>query len=337
MTRNRTPYCIAAVAASVASAFLLTPSSFAQEAPVAQPVAAPATPAPTPAASAGSVTATPAADEVLGKIGEFEVRISDVRKSLETLTPAEREAMRSQPAALNQYVRALLVQKIVLREAQAQGWDESAEVKERMDLLRDGVVATTFLESVSEAPEGFPSEEEVRDAYNANREALRVPKSWRLAQIFISDPADNVEAPPSPEANTKLTQLAEILVAEGTDFAAVAQQHSEEQMSAERGGEIGWLAEPQIQPAVRAVLPDLKLGEISAPVRMQDGWHFIKILDIREPFVPTIDQIRDQLVARLRQERARAETQNFLGQLLRDNPIAVNEMVLSKLIPADSN
>ncbi len=335
---SRTPR----LAASLAAALLLPGNLWTQEAPVAQPVA---TPSPAPSATTGvpapAPTATPTTpadrDEVLGKIGEFEVRISDVRKSLETLTPAERQAMRSQPAALNQYVRALLVQKIVLREAQSQGWDESAEVKERMALLRDGVVATTFLESQSEPPAGFPSEEEVRDAYNANREALRVPKSWRLAQIFVSDPADDIEAPPSPEANTKLTRLAELLVAENADFAALAGEHSEEEMSAERGGEIGWLSEPQIQPAVRAVLPDLKLGQISAPVRMLDGWHFIKVLDIREPFVPTIDQIRDQLVTRLRQERARAETQAFLGQLLRDNPIAVNEMVLSKLIPAESN
>ncbi|MCB1232260.1 MAG: peptidylprolyl isomerase [Verrucomicrobiae bacterium] len=325
MTHRLRHYCLFALAGILTAGAANV--AISQDAPVAQPVATPTSP----------VTAKPASDEVLGKIGEFEVKISDVRKSLETLTAAEREAMRSQPSALNQYVRALLVQKIVLREATAKGWDESEEVKERMSLLRDGVVATTFLESVSQPPAGFPSDEEVRAAYNANREALRVPKSWRLSQIFVADPAEDIEAPPSAEANAKMTKLADLLVAEGADFGAIAREHSEEEMSAERNGEIGWLAEPQIQPAVRDILPGLKLGEISAPVRMLDGWHFIKVLDIREPFVPTLEQIREQLVARLKQERSRAETQAFLGQLLRDNPIAVNEMVLSKLIPAESN
>ncbi len=306
-----------------AATLLLTGIAHSQEAPVAQPVAAP-------------VSVEAPVDEILGKIGDLEVRISDVRKSLATLTPEEREAMRSQPAALNQYVRALLVQRVVLREAITQGWDQSEEVQNRMALLRDGVVATTFIEAKSQAPEGFPSEEEVRAAYEANREALRVPKSWNLAQIFVADPAEDIAAPPSATAGAKLTQLAELLVAENADFAALAREHSEEAVSAERGGEIGWLAEPQIQPAVLAALPELKLGQISAPVRMLDGWHFIKILDIREAFVPTLPQIRDQLVARLRQERARAETQAFLGKLLQENPIAVNEMVLSKLLPTSA-
>lgn len=306
---------------SIVTFLSLAGISAAQEAPIAQPL-------PSPAA--------PVADEVLGKVGDLEVRMSDVRKNLATLTPEEREAMRSQPAALNQYVRALLVQQVVLREATAQGWDQSKEVTERMALLRDGVVATTFIESMSQAPEGFPSDEEVKTAYEANREALRVPKSWHLSQIFVADPTDDIEAPPSAEANLKLTKLADLLLAENSDFGAIAREHSEESVSAERDGEIGWLAEPQIQPAVLSALPELKLGQISAPVRMQDGWHFIKVIDIRESFVPTLPQIREQLVARLRQERARAGTQAFLGKLLQDNPIAVNEMVLSKLIPADT-
>jgi hypothetical protein len=36
-------------------------------------------------------------------------------------------------------------------------------------------------------------------------------------------------------------------------------------------------------------------------------------------------------------ERARAETESFLGGLLDENPIAINELVISRLMPASTN
>lgn len=310
-------------AAAFALILALSPAATAQE--ISSPPPAPVPPAP----------AAPA-DEVLGKVGEFEVRISDVRKSLETLGEAEREALRREPAALNQYVRALLVQQLVLREALEARWDQSAAVAERMQTLREGVIATTYLESVSEPPAAYPGEAELSAAYAANREALLQPKAWRLSQIFIAAPRAEGQ-PDSPEAIAKLQKVANALGGSNADFESLAMAESEEPASAARGGEVGWLAEPQIHPDIRAVLPGMELGQISDPVRMDDGWHFIKILDIREAGIPTLEQIREPLSQQLRAERARAETENFLARLLRENPIAINEMVLSKLIPAEGN
>ncbi|MCB1087464.1 MAG: peptidylprolyl isomerase [Verrucomicrobiae bacterium] len=318
--------CLTALLASPVSLFAQTESAVV--APVAAPVVA--TPSDSRADSATD------ADEVLGRVGEFEVRLSDVRRSLDTLTEPEREAMRREPAALNQYVRALLVQQLVLREASSAGWDKSAKVEERMRLLRDGVVANTYLESVSEPPAAFPSEAELNAVYQANREALQVPKSWRLAQIFVADPQTGEEKSPSPETKAKLDRIQASLASPEADFAALAKAESDEPASAARGGEIGWLTEPQIHPDVRDALPGLSVGKLSEPVRLQDGWHIILVLDVREAHIPTFDQIRDRLADRMRAEKGRADSQAFLGRLLQQNPIAINEMMLSKLIPAEA-
>ena len=66
---------------------------------------------------------------------------------------------------------------------------------------------------------------------------------------------------------------------------------------------------------------------------MDDGWHFIRVLDIREARVPTLEQIRAPLAERLRAEKARLGTEAYLAELLRKHPIAINEIVLSKLLP----
>ena len=272
-----------------------------------------------------------ASDEVLGTVGTFEVRVSDLGESLETLEEAEREALRKEPSALSQYVRALLVQRLVVQEAMAAEWDKSAVVAERMRVLREGVVANTWLESVGEPPTDYPTEPDVKVAYEANRDTFLEPKAWLLAQIFVSvaPAASNVTS--DPEAKVK--RLTEALKKDPASFAKLAAAESEEPTSAAKQGEIGWLPEPRIHPEIRAVLPGLKLGAISEPVRMDDGWHFIRVLDIREARVPTLEQIREPLAERLRAEKARLGTEAYLAELLRKHPIAINEIVLSKLLP----
>jgi parvulin-like peptidyl-prolyl isomerase len=121
------------------------------------------------------------------------------------------------------------------------------------------------------------------------------------------------------------------LKAKAADFAAIAEASSDDAASAARGGVIGWLTESQIQPEIRAKLPKLALGAVSEPIRLADGWHILKVLDIREAHTPTFAQVRSQLSARLRDERASANRQEFLARLLKDQPLAINEIELSKI------
>jgi len=122
------------------------------------------------------------------------------------------------------------------------------------------------------------------------------------------------------------------LAAKGADFSAIARQASEETKSAAQGGKIGWLTEAQIQPEIREKLPKLAVGALSEPIRLKDGWHVLKVLDVREAGTPVLAEIRGQLVAKLREERTRAKRQEFLAQLLKDHPLAINEIELAKLL-----
>ncbi|MCX6840446.1 MAG: hypothetical protein NTX35_21905 [Verrucomicrobia bacterium] len=71
---------------------------------------------------------------------------------------------------------------------------------------------------------------------------------------------------------------------------------------------------------------------ISEPVRLKDGWHILKVLDVREPFTPIFDQVRVQLAQRLRAEKIRAGMQAYVAETLQKHPVAINEVALSKLL-----
>ncbi|MES2705648.1 MAG: peptidylprolyl isomerase [Verrucomicrobiota bacterium] len=287
--------------------------------------------APNTAATPPSSAAVPAADSVIGRIGPIQVNAADVRASISALTSQEGAAIKNDPALLNQVVRSLLVQKVLLSEAESKGHDKKPEVAAQLARAREVALTESYLQTVSTPPDSYPGEADLKAAYEIAKPAIGVPKSWRLAQIFISVGKDADKAA-ADKAQSKLDTVQKALKGAGADFSKLAASHSEEQNSAGRGGEIGWLAESQIQPGIREKLGVLKVNAVSEPVRLEDGWHIVKVLDAREPYTPTLDQIRSQLVAQLRAEKTRANSQAYLAKLLQENPLAVNELALSQLV-----
>lgn len=267
---------------------------------------------------------------VLGRAGDLEITTRHLNEELVGLGAARAEALAGDSAALNQYVRALLIQRLVLKKAADEQWDKKPEVIAQLAKAREAALAESFLASASEPEDGYPSDDEVRKVYESNKDQLVLPKAWRLAQIYISLP-EGASTAEETQAKQHLDAVVKRLAAKDADFAAIARESSEEPASAANGGEIGWLAEAQTQPGIREKLPSLKLNAVTEPIRLADGWHILKALDIREARTPSLDEVRDEIVTKLRVERQRAKREDFLAELLKANPIAVNEIELMKL------
>jgi parvulin-like peptidyl-prolyl isomerase len=280
-----------------------------------------------------SAQAKPAKPDVLGRIGEAEVLTDDVRALLRQLGPAERQALEQDPAVLGQVVRSLLVQQLVLKQALEKKWDKEPEVIAQLQRVRESTLTETYLQSLAAPPAAYPSEAELSAAYEANKAALLQPKSYHVAQIYIAEPRQGTTPEVGKKAQEKLGEVKAALKQPGADFAKLAATYSEEAASASKGGEIGWLAESQIQPEILKELPKLELNTVSEPVRLDDGWHVLKVLDVREPFTPTLDQVRDQLAQQLRAEKLKTNTQNVIAELVKNHPIAINELALEGLLP----
>jgi parvulin-like peptidyl-prolyl isomerase len=270
-----------------------------------------------------------AADDVIARVGDQEIKATQVTPYLDNLTESDRAALLKNPAALSQAVRTLILQQILLKEAIATGWDKTPEVAEQLERLRQGAIAETYLQSIAKVPEGYPSEEEIKTVYEARKSDLQVPTQLRLAQIFIAAPKD---APKDAQdkAKTRIEDVAKAVKA--GDFAAVARDKSEERETASRGGEVGWLAETQIQPEIRSKVTSLSKGSVTEPIRLADGWYVVKVLEVKEAHTATLDEVKDQLVKLLRTERARANREAYLAKLQQQSPIALDELGLSKLL-----
>jgi peptidylprolyl isomerase len=273
------------------------------------------------------------AAEVVARVGKTEVTIDQLRTYLDSLDPRDRAALSRDPAALSQVVRSFLARQAVLQEARARKWDEQPAVKAQLDRVRDEALTDLYLARISQSPDGYPSASEIQQAYDANRAAFEVPKGYRLAQIFVAAPKGDAAA--EEKGRKRVEDIARKLRAKGADFAAAARAESEDRESAPRGGEIGWLSEGQMVPGIRNVATELAKGWVSEPVRLDDGFHLVKLLDVRPAAVRPLAEVREAIAAELRAERAKQNRQAYLAKLLDQNPPALNELALSKLLPAD--
>ncbi len=278
-----------------------------------------------------SPAALVAQDEVIGRLNEKDIKAGEIRPFLENINPAERQALASNPSVLNQSVRMILLQRVLLEEALAAGHDKDPKFKEQLKRLQDAAVAESYLQSVTQIPEGFPSEAEIKAVYEARKAELIVPKSYNVSQIYVALLA-NASKEAAETAKARIDAAAKKVKAAGADFAAIAKSDSEAVQNAGAGGLVGWVAENNLQPEIRSTIEKMSKSAVSDPIKMTDGYYIVKVNDIRESYTATLEEVRPRLTELLRAQRQRANREAYMGQIARDNPIAIDELSLSKLL-----
>lgn len=129
-------------------------------------------------------------------------------------------------------------------------------------------------------------------AYDRMVAAFQPAPQWNASHILV-------------DSEDKATAL-KAEIDGGKDFAEVAKANSSDG-SAANGGELGWFGAGQMVPEFEAAAAALEVGQVSAPVQSQFGWHVVKLNDKRETAAPTLDEARPELENQLRQEALEAK------------------------------
>lgn len=120
------------------------------------------------------------------------------------------------------------------------------------------------------------------------------------------------------------------LLDDGADFATVAREQSTGP-SGPNGGSLGWFGKGQMVSAFEEAVLKLATGEVSPPVETQFGWHVVKLNDMRNIKVPTLDEIRPELVMELQQSAVEDEIQ----RLTNDAKVARTEVDIDPSVIRD--
>ena len=307
--------------ASPASAFPPKPGS-------TETAAVPLAPAAPPLLPAGG---TDAAADVVAQRGDIKLTVADIRDMLDRLDPAQRTQVQATPAALAEFVRDRLMSQTLLAEAHAAKWDQNAGVIARANDARDMVIVQTYLASRTPLDSNYPSQADITATYEANKERFMVPAQYHVAQIVILVPAGGARGA-DEDARHRAEDIRQQALNPKADFAELANKESQDRATAGRGGDLGWLRADQLVPALRDVVAKLPENAISEPVRSAEAWHVVKLLGTKPPSVLPLDQVRDALVQALRQNGAQQAARAYVEDLLRKEPITLNEIDLARRV-----
>jgi len=271
-----------------------------------------------------------AADDLVGKMGEVELHSSELKAILEAQAPDARHQLATDPAALERLVRSELMRKAVLNEARQKGWDKRAELQPLLERARDQVIVSSFVSNVAKPGDDYPSEEEIKQFYEANKTQLLAPAQFQLAQIFLPA-ADGGDKAKAEEARKKIDEVSAKMGKPGADFAKLAKEYSAHKESAERGGELGWIGEDQMVPEIRRAVTGMTKGDVSPPVKTAAGWHLIKLLDKKPAAMRPMADVRSSLIAAMRNRKAQEMERAYLEALSIKLPPTINQIELGNL------
>lgn len=142
-----------------------------------------------------------------------------------------------------------------------------------------------------------PTEADLQKLYDDNRASYVLDERRRARHIVISVTGDDDAA---------ALKKAEGVAAEarsGKDFAELAKKYSSD-ATAGQGGDLGFVQQRDFPGPLGDTLFALKVGEVSAPVKSQFGYHILKLEEIQAGEAKPFADVRAELDSQYRQERA---------------------------------
>ncbi|HHW64880.1 MAG TPA: molecular chaperone SurA, partial [Rhodocyclaceae bacterium] len=139
-------------------------------------------------------------------------------------------------------------------------------------------------------------------------EAVQQLEQTRARHILIK----TSEVLSDADAEARLLAIRERVV-NGADFGELAKASSAD-LSAAKGGDLGWLNPGDTVPEFERAMNALQPGEVSPPVRSPFGWHLIQVLERR---VQDVTDERKRAAARqaLRERKAEQAYEDWVRQL----------------------
>lgn len=113
------------------------------------------------------------------------------------------------------------------------------------------------------------------------------------------------------EAKRRLVGLKE-RITHGAEFAELARLHSND-LSAAKGGDLGWLSPGDTVPEFERAMNSLKPGEVGEPVKSPFGWHLIQVIERRMD--TSKERVRQSARMALRERKADEAYQDWLRQM----------------------
>nr|WP_315393377.1 peptidyl-prolyl cis-trans isomerase [uncultured Duganella sp.] len=183
----------------------------------------------------------------------------------------------------------LIGREVMMQEAEKQGFGKDAAVKAQIDNARQAIIINAMIaDYIKKNPIADADIKAEYDRFTAQAG----DKEYHVRHILTTTEA---------EANDVIAKLKA-----GAKFEDLAKT-SKDTGSAANGGDLDWASPSSFPPAFSAAFVALQKGAVTEkPVQTPNGFHVIKVDDIRPAKLPTLEEVKPQISEALAQKKLQA-------------------------------
>ena len=160
------------------------------------------------------------------------------------------------------------------------------------------------------AAEIKPSEEQLKAYYEEQKTLFTSKERRKISHILFAFNKDKSDDALALQKAQKAQQDLK-----NKDFAALAAEVSDDKLSAKNGGDLGLFNVGVMEKAFEEAASNLKLGEVSGPVKSAFGYHLIKVTELMPGEVKSYDTVKAEVSKAYQKAQAEAKFNTLVEKL----------------------
>ena len=211
-----------------------------------------------------------------GKVDDWTCTRDDIQKAIDQMSTGDKEKYDT-PGGRAALADELIQEQLYYREGVKMGLEKDEKVQDALKKYRNI------------KPLAYPSDEELHDYYEDNIDRFTRQPIARAAHIMSKNDPD------------KLREYKELVESGKEGFTALAQKYSEDPMTREQGGDLGYFNAGGYMRGVgysdelSNAAFQLKVGEVSDPIKWKKGWSIIVLQELRPATVRPFEECKKEI------------------------------------------
>jgi peptidyl-prolyl cis-trans isomerase C len=199
----------------------------------------------------------------------------------------ERSGRPVTPEMQQQIKDEVIAREIFMQEAQKMGLDTSADYKNQLELARQTILIRELFANYQKT--NPVTDADIQAEYDKFK-AANGGKEYRASHILVEKEA---------EAKAIIAQLKK-----GGKFEEIAKKSSKDPGSGAKGGDLDWAPAGNYVAEFASALTAMTKGQLTeTPVKSQFGYHIIRLDDVRDAQLPSLEEVKPQVAQQLQQQK----------------------------------
>ncbi len=266
--------------------------------------------------------------KVVASVGPYKLTLKEFNEQINSLPPQMRMAIMHNPQLKETFLERWVQITLLGMKARDMGLDKDPQVKERIEDLKNSLLAQELFHREIESKTKDVTDAEIKKYYNEHKKDFTTPEMVKARHILVRVKDDKDQN--SWKAARKKAMEIKKELDNGADFAELAKKYSEDPGTKDRGGDLGYFGKGRMVPPFENAAFALKKGEVSDLVKTPFGYHLIKVEDRKPASTRSLDEVKLKIKEQVMQEKQRKAVEDMIAKLKKKYTVKMNTELIQE-------